>query len=822
MKGRDHTRHLEALFKRMKHSILWSVDANNFRFTYISQNAQDVLGLSEDLISQQKAIIDLIHPADLLSVLKYFTQVREVQQLIMQNRFFDKNGQSVWYQTELSYDEKENLIFGLTQDISEIKTGFSGTNVNTVDESDKLRGIFQFSTDLICIAGLDGYFKEINPAFEKTLGYPENDLLQKRFLDYVHPDDRASTIKAMEILDAGQAIKDYENRYRKKNGDYIWLSWMAHPIPGTDLVYAIARDISEKKKVVIALEDLVKKTSSELMQSREFLNLVIENVPHMMFVKDAKELRFVHFNKAGEELLGYSKKDLQGKNDYDFFPKEQADFFTSKDREVLIGKKLVNITEEEISTKHGTKFLRTKKVPLLNEKGEPIYLLGFSEDITEWKNNEKTRLELVRDQTLTKERALNQEKALFLANVSSVLSSSLDYHDTLDKLAKIMVPFLGDWCSILITKEDGTIERAAAHHRDEKMQPALDELLKVSPQQTILSSPGFQSVIKTGKSFFIENIGDETRDHLALDKAHAQILNLFKSHTAMGVPIVYGEKIHGAIAVMVSEPNRKIDQQDLLIAEEIGRKAGIALENAMLYRTAQKAISARDEFLSIASHELKTPITSLKLLLQMTRKSVDPETGLMPQAERLAETLDQSNLQINRLITLIEDLLDISRIEMGKIQYKFMPLDFSQLVKDMSERYKEHMKTYGCELSTTIEEGIWVMGDRMRLEQVILNLFTNAAKYGEHKPVNLTLNTRENVVRLWVSDQGMGIAKEKLEKVFDRFERAGAASSISGLGLGLYISREIVRAHLGKIWVESEVGKGSTFFVEIPSYKGEK
>lgn len=797
----------------MEHTILWSVDQDQLLIKSFSPNAFKILGLVQD-----HKILDYIHSVDHEQVNKCFRRVREVHQLVMQHRFFKPSGQSIWFQTELSYHPENQEIIGLSQDISEVKTGF--TSVDFPEEGDKLRGIFQFSTDLICIAGVDGTFKEINPAFEKTLGYTDQELLSRRFLDFIHPDDKELTEKALKAMDEGHAIKDFENRYRKKDGTYVWLSWMGHPIPGTNLVYSIARDISEKKKAVRALEDLIKETSSELVKSREFLNLVIENVPHMMFVKDAKELRFVHFNKAGEDLLGYDKNDLLGKNDYDFFPKEQADFFVKKDREVLFGKKLVHITEEEIDTKFGKRYLRTKKVPLLNEKGEPIYLLGFSEDITDWKTAEDLRLEMAREQTLSKEKERSQHKALFLANVSSVLSSSLDFRDTLEKLSKTIVPFLGDWCSILFIKDDGTIERVALHHWDPEKQHLVEKLTHYPGSRTILNSPSFQETLKTGKSYLFPKVTDKEMNRLALDEEHLKILQELGTHSALAVPIIYGEKIYGAISLNLADKNRNYDQEALLISEEVGRKAGVAIENALLYRTAQKAIAARDEFLSIASHELKTPVTSIKLLLQMTRKTVHPETGECPPAEKIANILDQANDQVNRLTTLIEDLLDVSRIEMGKIFYKFLPLDFSHLLKEVCARYKEHMKSFNCELTCLIEDGLTILGDRMRIEQVIINLLTNAAKYGEQKPVTLTLKKVSNAVVLEVHDQGMGIPQDKLEKVFDRFERAVQASNISGLGLGLYISREIVEAHLGKISVESEVNKGSTFKVEIPIYLG--
>lgn len=816
MRKREEERLYKTLFERMESTILWIVREDHLILEFASHNAYQKLGISPKDI-HSKSIMDFVHMVDRPSVLKSFNLAREVKNVVIQHRFFNKADQSVWFQTELSFDEKSREYVGVSQDVSDIKGGFA--NVDSLKESDKLRGIFQFSTDLVCIAGTDGIFKEINPAFEKTLGYSEKELLLTSFVDFVHPDDVVETMRTLSAIKEGHVVKDFENRYRKKDGTYIWLSWMGHPIPGTELIYGIARDVSEKKKNVLALENLVKETSSELMQSRDFLNLVIENVPHLMFVKDAKDLRFVHFNKAGEELLGLTKSELLGKTAHDLFPKEQADFFVQKDREALERKKLINISEEKLDTKTGTKYLRTMKVPLLNEKGEPIYLLGFSEDITEWKKNEKIRLEIVRDQTLSRERALNQEKALFLANVSSVLSSSLDFHMTLDKLAKIIVPFLGDWCSILIVKEDGTIERAAVHHRNENMRSLLDELLKYPAQRTILNSLHFQDVIRTGKSFVMDDIDEKSLKDLFLDEKHTEILKKLSIHAVMGVPIVYGERIHGAIAIVLSEKNRKFDQQDLMTAEEIGRKAGVAIENALLYRTAQNAIAARDEFLSIASHELKTPITSLKLLMQMTRKTVKPESGAMPNPDKMAQLLDQASQQVDRLINLIEALLDVSRIEMGKIFYQFNQLDFSQLVKDLGERYREHLKTFHCELIMEIDEGITITGDRMRIEQVILNLLTNAAKYGEKRPVKMRLVRRENKVQLSVQDEGMGIPPDKLEKIFDRFERIDQESNISGLGLGLYISREIVLAHMGRIWGESEIGKGSTFYVELPIYK---
>jgi signal transduction histidine kinase len=281
------------------------------------------------------------------------------------------------------------------------------------------------------------------------------------------------------------------------------------------------------------------------------------------------------------------------------------------------------------------------------------------------------------------------------------------------------------------------------------------------------------------------------------------------------VPIVYGQKIHGTISIIVSDSSRTLTENDLAMAEELGRRAGVAIENAFLYQTAQAAIRTREEFLSIASHELKTPMTALKLLLQMTRKNLTEHPGQVP-LNRVVQVFDQANAQVNRLTKLIEDLLDISRIKVGKLSFELAPLNFSNLAREIGENYRPHLQTYGCKLSVTIEEGLMVEGDRSRLEQVVSNVLTNAAKYGEERPVEMKLLRKENNLLLTVKDRGMGIPSDKLHKIFDRFERAVSSTNISGLGLGLFITKEIVSVHRGRIWVESVLGQGSTFFIELP------
>lgn len=232
----------------------------------------------------------------------------------------------------------------------------------------------------------------------------------------------------------------------------------------------------------------------------------------------------------------------------------------------------------------------------------------------------------------------------------------------------------------------------------------------------------------------------------------------------------------------------------------------------------EQAVRSRDEFLSIASHELKTPVTSLKMQLQMTRRAIQPEVGIAPSPEKLSKTLDLCIRQVDRLTALIEDLLDVSRVESGKMTYSFEPVDLSGLVKEVTERFAEQSLTAQSPIQVTASHKVVITCDPFRIEQVVTNLLTNAIKYGAESLVEVEVTHSPNEAVIKISDQGLGISRDKHAKIFDRFERAISHHNISGLGLGLYISKQIVDAHGGSIELESDLGKGSTFTVFLPFF----
>ena len=252
------------------------------------------------------------------------------------------------------------------------------------------------------------------------------------------------------------------------------------------------------------------------------------------------------------------------------------------------------------------------------------------------------------------------------------------------------------------------------------------------------------------------------------------------------------------------------------IARDITERKHTQLERELLYREAVDAIRARDEFLSVASHELRTPLSALQLqiqtLLQAPRRL--PQAVLSP--EQMKPKLEMAQRQIERLTRLIGELMDVSRITAGRLRLEPEEVDLSAVVRDVVGRLGEEVRRTQSNIEVSAMIPVVGMWDRIRVEQVVTNLLTNACKFGGGKPIDITVEERGPIGRLVVVDHGIGIASEDLERIFHRYEQAISSRAFGGLGLGLYIARQIIEAHGGTIRVESQPGAGSTFTVDLP------
>jgi PAS domain S-box-containing protein len=272
-----------------------------------------------------------------------------------------------------------------------------------------------------------------------------------------------------------------------------------------------------------------------------------------------------------------------------------------------------------------------------------------------------------------------------------------------------------------------------------------------------------------------------------------------------------------AVPIDVSVQFIRIDADRIVsIARDITERQRTQLERELLYREAVDAIRARDEFLSVASHELRTPLSALQLQIQTLLQPPRRSPQAVPSPEQIKVKLQVANRQIERLTRLIGELMDVSRITAGRLRLELEEIDLAAVVREVVLRLGEEASRAHTSVDMSAATRVVGMWDRIRMEQVVANLLTNAFKFGGGKPIEIRVEERESIGRLVVVDHGIGIAPGDVERIFQRYEQAISSRAFGGLGLGLYIARQIIEAHGGTIRVESQPGAGSTFTIDLP------
>ncbi|APR76031.1 Signal transduction histidine kinase CheA [Minicystis rosea] len=409
------------------------------------------------------------------------------------------------------------------------------------------------------------------------------------------------------------------------------------------------------------------------------------------------------------------------------------------------------------------------------------------------------------------ENALLLQRAAFLAEAGEILSASLDYEQTLSHLEQLCVRSLCDWCVIDVV-EGEEIRRISGAHADPAKEPLLRELSRRYPPRWGSPHPAAE-VLKTGAPLLFPELPDERIRALAADDEHVRLSRALGAQSSLIVPLVARGQTIGALS-MVSGTRGHFGRADLELAEEVARRAATSIDNARLYRASQEAVRARNEFLTVASHELNTPVTSLMLALSSLRRAT--ASGRPVDAHVMDKRIELASRQGTRLTRLINDLLDVSRVEAGPLALELTDVDLDALVREVIERFKDELSQSRCRVTVHASAPLVGRWDRARLDRVVMDLLSNAIKFGAGKPIEIFLDAERGIARLAVRDHGIGIEREQRDRIFGRFERAVSERHYGGLGLGLYISRRIVEDHGGTIRCDSRLGAGTTFTVELP------
>lgn len=565
------------------------------------------------------------------------------------------------------------------------------------------------------------------------------------------------------------------------------------------------------------IESMRTKSQNDLRQSQNFLETVIENIPNMIFIKDAKELRFVRMNRAGEKLTGASNKDLVGKTDFDLVPENQARTFQEKDRQVLAGDSIVEIQEEPLSTPTGIRYLSTKKIPLFGKDGNPEYLLGISEDITEKKQAEQQRLSLIQAQAAKEEAEKTSKRFALLESASSALNETLEISSMLQSFSQVIVESMADWCSIdLVDDRSKQFIRAAGYCKDPEKALQIQNFRNKYPLN-IHSPYGAGEVFRTGHAELFSHLEDVYGKTTIPDELRKD-LQALKFCSSIVVPLKHQSQKFGVMTLTNCNPNNRYNEIDLSVAEDLARKASVAIANAKLYAQAQEASRAKSFFLANMSHEIRTPLGAI---LGFTDLALDPDTK-PNDIKTFLETIARNGKE---LLRIVDEVLDLSKVESGMIQVEKIPFNPKTVINDVFHLLKEtaSKKNLNLQLHYETELPKQVISDPTRFRQILLNVLGNAIKFTSLGHVSVHAAYTSPYLEVEVRDTGIGISPEQQSRLFQPFVQADNTTTrkFGGTGLGLSLSKKLSQLLGGDLsLLSSQYGAGSVFEVRIeaPSF----
>jgi PAS domain S-box-containing protein len=507
------------------------------------------------------------------------------------------------------------------------------------------------------------------------------------------------------------------------------------------------------------------------------LNSIIENIPNMIFLKDASELRFVRFNRAGEELLGYKRSELIGKNDYDFFPKKQADFFIKKDRQVLSGRKILDIPEEPIHTrKKGERILHTKKVPILGENGKPLYLLGISDDITEYKKAyvqiselEKARNALKESETRYRALFESANDAIFLADAETGIIKDAN------KKAEELIDY-----------PSGRI--VGMHYLD--LHPKEDRAL----YRMIFDTHACKKKAFNYIAFVTNRKGKRIPVQISVSiiriKGRRLIIGVFNDITELK-----------EIEDRLREDKSSLES---LVARE--RKN---LEMALNDLENAKRLADIGSLASMVAHELRNPLGVIKTAVYNIRHK-----AVAACTKDIKDHLDNIDKKIYESDHIISSLLSYSRV----LSPSYKNVSIGSIINECADVFRQRYSKLDVRLAVDYKPAndVRIKADKVQIACLLSNILDNAcqALSGNAGKVKLACgyHKKENTVSISITDNGIGLSKKDIAMAFDPF----FSLKPKGIGLGLALCRQIVTLHNGNIGIQSKKTKGTTVTIVLP------
>ena len=600
---------------------------------------------------------------------------------------------------------------------------------------------FTLSLDMLCIAGFDGHFKELNPMWEKTLGFTVEELKTKPFIEFVHPEDQESTIAvAQKIMTTGKDVVSFENRYLCKDGSYKWLLWSATVSLEEQLYYAVARDITERKQAEVHYRDLY------------------ENAPDMMAVVDLVSTNILECNQTLADVIGRSKEEIVGNSFLELYASESIDAAQQTSQAFVETGEVIRQERTLLRADGGTIDVLLQATPMRDETGKIVASRSTWRDVTKQKEAE---------------RALASQEALYrtLIQAAPQVIWVADADGQVALLNKAWHEFSGR------SDEESLGTRWAEALHPEDLPDVLAKWERAYTRgETYSGECRFQAKDGSYETFIF--IGTPVRDD------SGKIINWVGINTN--------------------------------IADRV--QAEIALQEAK--DAAEYANRAKSEFLATMSHELRTPLNAIIGFSEILRDEI---LGTVNDDQK--ELVADIHTSGNHLLTMINDILDLSKIEAGKMDLQLENFSIKEAVTEVNTIVNALANQKQIQLSLELNQDISIEADKIKFKQILYNLLSNAVKFtDEGGQVTMKFEISGAALLGSVTDTGVGISPQDRAKLFQPFTQIDASSTRahSGTGLGLALTNRLIQLHGGKIWVDSDIDEGSTFSFTFPLHQQEQ
>lgn len=509
-----------------------------------------------------------------------------------------------------------------------------------------------------------------------------------------------------------------------------------------------------------------------------------------------EEGRITYLNPAAERMLGYRASELVGMNMKEALRCSHIDGGCGGEAcrvlAVMHTGRPFQAADDLLTRKDGSRFpIRYSSAPIRRGGRTTGAVVAFHDVSAELRAAERER---------------------FLAAATEQLAASIDFDETLARVARLALPFLGDWCMVVLLEDDGAPRRAIVETHDPALATAAKGLLERYPID-LEADHGVGRVLRTGEPELLPEVGDFVGRAGATVGIRAALLDKIGLRSFMAIPLRARGRLLGVMDFAIAREGRRFGPDDLAIAQELARRCALALDNARLHRKVQEAVRARDEMLAVVSHDLKSPLGAI--LASATLLERTAPAG--PEGERVRRSAGIVVRTSARMARLVGDLLDLAAIDSGRLSIAPSPLSPWEVIEEAAEAIRPLAAEAGVHVAVQPPgPAPLVHGDRARLEQVLVNVLSNAVKVSPRGgSVCVGYRRRGGHVVFSVADSGPGIAPEDRARVFERYWRGGDAD-YQGTGLGLAIARGIVEAHGGQIWAATRRGRGAIFRFSVP------